>query len=315
MFDLKQLPNDYLSLPQRANITSVAFLCPSTESITSSTAVSSSSTPTIPSVQLVVGTKDGLIRIFNPSSGSRKHSEEYKIIPNNQNNAQTIKTISTGLNIGELFVADIIGKVFAVDWRSGKVLYSYKGELPFERTCWEILSSIALILTFLLISSPLSVAAISLLDINGAATSLLPLPSPIGSSSTSGILFSSSQDDQIRLHSTKSPPSNVEKKSNPNGRGQNLYSVFSIGKPCGIVWNGIVPRAISEDQIKKDEKIEDDYDSDLEEENQEDELWNGLTEVGKENQTGRGAKGGRNVEDDDRDEEKEKESRSKRSRG
>jgi len=69
-----------------------------------------------------------LIRVYNPSSGVRKHVAEHKIIPKSQNTALTVKSLVSGLNEGEVFVSDTTGKLYAVDWRSGAILYSYKGE-------------------------------------------------------------------------------------------------------------------------------------------------------------------------------------------
>ncbi|PWN31458.1 uncharacterized protein FA14DRAFT_109437, partial [Meira miltonrushii] len=101
----KNLPNDSLSLPQRPDILSVAFM----------------GSPNI----IATGTRTGHIRIFNTSS-QRKHTHEYRAFGATQEKIP-VKILLCSERKTELIAADTTGKLFVLDVRSGSVLYQYKG--------------------------------------------------------------------------------------------------------------------------------------------------------------------------------------------
>ena len=117
-----QLPNDMLQLPQRASITQVAIVQLDSSKDAASDTDSDNGSAIPADTTLVVGTKDGLIRVYEPSK-SRKHVREHRIVHAGQG---SIKTMANGLSPGELFVADNSGRLFAVDWRTGVTQYTYK---------------------------------------------------------------------------------------------------------------------------------------------------------------------------------------------
>ncbi|PWN21710.1 hypothetical protein BCV69DRAFT_281646 [Microstroma glucosiphilum] len=202
----KNLPNDSLSLPQRPNILSISIL-PSANPAASSNEIS-----TPPPLTIVAGTRDGLVRIYEPASGVRKHTKEVRVVLPGQG-ALKLVTCS-GTNEDEVVAADSAGKLYAVDVSdSGRVKYQWK-------------------------------------DITGAITSAAPLPPPeyaSGRSSESPLLFTTSFDRLLRLHTLPTSPSELVKGS--HARGKNLYSAFTGG--AGVVasvWDGVVPRVSAEDE-------------------------------------------------------------------
>lgn len=101
----KNLPNDALSLPQRPDILSIAFLgCPHL---------------------IATGTRTGHIRIFDTSS-QRKHTHEYRAFGATQEKIP-VKVLLCSEKKSELIASDTTGKLFVLDVRSGSVLYQYKG--------------------------------------------------------------------------------------------------------------------------------------------------------------------------------------------
>lgn len=123
-----QLPNDALSLPQRPNITSIAVLADSEDTPASPGQASSSESPersSIPKFKVAVGTRDGLLRIFDPSSGSRKQVKEFSIAKSTP--IKALVNPAAGSNEGELLAADGEGKLSAVDVAAGKLKYQWKG--------------------------------------------------------------------------------------------------------------------------------------------------------------------------------------------
>lgn len=315
----KNLPNDALSLPQRANIVCLDFVRATDADVPSqeiggdvhSDQDSASAESNLSKLRVVVGTRTGLVRVYNPSSGVRKHTSEHRIFTD----ASAVKTITAGYSAGEIFVSDTSGKLFAVDWTKGRTLYSYK-------------------------------------DITGAVSSLLPLPAAASASESRGglgvgaceidaessMLVSSSLDRMIRLHSTVPP--HIEQSNHANGkgngkrlgvsnkRGQVVASVFT-GGPAAVacVWDGVVPVSAMEERgevkrLKGESGEENGEEEDGEDD--EDEIWDELDQVGtktKKLPKGRASLTARqNAEeqgdddDDEADQEAKKESRAKRRR-
>lgn len=219
----------------------------------------SSEDSTPPPLTIVAGTRDGLIRIYEPASGVRKHTKEVRVVLPGQG-ALKLVTCS-GTNEGEVVAADSAGKLYAVDVSdSGRVKYQWK-------------------------------------DITGAITSAAPLPPPeyaSGRTSEGPLLFTSSFDRLLRLHTLPPLPSDLVKGY--HARGKNLYSAFTGG--AGVVasvWDGIVPRISAEDEAAAegdgDESMrsrrnggahrEQGSDADGSEgEGEEEEVWQAMQEVG-----------------------------------
>lgn len=101
----KNLPNDALSLPQRADILSIAFL----------------GSPNL----IATGTRTGHIRLYDTSS-QRKHTHEIRAFGATQEK-NPVKLLLCSERKSELIAADTTGKLFVLDVRSGSVLYQYKG--------------------------------------------------------------------------------------------------------------------------------------------------------------------------------------------
>lgn len=80
----------------------------------------------MPKFKVAVGTRDGLVRIFDPSSGSRKHIKEISVVKSAP--IKSLVTPAAGFNEGEVIAADGEGKLSAVDWLAGKLRYQWKGE-------------------------------------------------------------------------------------------------------------------------------------------------------------------------------------------
>ncbi|KAN0061815.1 hypothetical protein ACQY0O_005808 [Thecaphora frezii] len=297
----KNLPNDYLSLPQRANVAQVAIVDMDTESrntVAVDCAVSDEAATVPARTTIVVGTKDGLIRVFEPASGSRKHSREHRIVQAGQG---AIKTMGVGLSPGELFVADSTGKLYSVDWRNGQTQYHYK-------------------------------------DITGAITSLQPLPAPVSSTTSEAIghplLFSASQDKLIRLHTTEPPPANPARtrdggkpESKSKVRGETLWTAFSSGNieapltiVTAVVWDGKIPTSLVVERPRRKQKREgqgfgnniDDGEEESEvDDEEEEEVWGKMKEIGGTTKKDE-AKSNGTVEDEDA--EQTKDERRKRTR-
>ncbi|PWN53550.1 hypothetical protein IE53DRAFT_408591 [Violaceomyces palustris] len=278
-----QLPNDYLSLPQRANISSVAFLSMSNQDTTTESSHSEEETQVPSDTKIAVGTKDGILRIFDPSTGSRKHSSEERIVPEGQGG---VKSLLTGLERGELFLADTSGKLYSIDWRVEAIQYHYK-------------------------------------DITGAITSMVALPSPPGSRDEQGgkakgrvegggrgptLLASVSMDKLFRVHDTvqlaQEPTKNSKNGSSSSNRGKTLWTSFLGQGPtvsC-IVWDQRVPELLldvgrrhgstkagrgrrQDGELEGEEDDEDDDDKAEREEEEridreEEEMWSKMGEVG-----------------------------------
>ncbi|CAO1627610.1 unnamed protein product [Sympodiomycopsis kandeliae] len=118
----KNLANDALSLPRRPNISSIGVV-----GSNDTTAVEPG---TVPSLQIAVGTRDGLIRMYDPSSGVRKYTKEIRVVPHTssaQVENSAIKAIYTGCtNNEELIASDGSGRLTCVNHTQGKSLYQWK---------------------------------------------------------------------------------------------------------------------------------------------------------------------------------------------
>ncbi|PWN93821.1 hypothetical protein FA10DRAFT_32442 [Acaromyces ingoldii] len=297
----KNLPNDALSLPQRANIVCLDFVRGIDEEdeddLSEGKRQQATAADAIPAkLHVVVGTRTGLVRVYHPSSGVRKHTSEHHIFPD----ASPVKTMTSGCSPGEIFVSDTSGKLFAVEWSRGKTLYSYK-------------------------------------DITGAISGLVPLPAPQAAEPKSGakgethaslpLLASTSLDRMVRLHSTVPPPvaqvkangkEPVKRPAVSNKRGQVIASVFT-GGPAAVacVWDGKVPtiEESAEDNLRAGKGNGEGAESE-EEDDDEDEIWEEMDQVGTKMRKGNsgGGKAAEEEEEEDEDQEAKKEQRAKRRR-
>ncbi|KAE8266867.1 hypothetical protein A4X09_0g5482 [Tilletia walkeri] len=281
----KNLPNDALSLQQKPLISAIAILCPGVPSPTITTA-STDEPPALPAgLQIGTATKTGLLRIYapEPSSHQGKALAEFACLggkgtEGKKKEAQGVKgTMGIGLikkgvtsggievkivEVGraggsELFVADTQGKLYVLDWKTQKVLYQYP-------------------------------------NIDGAITSLLTIPST-SSSTPQPLLFSTSLDRILRLHSTSEKAVSLHGKANlGRGRGKTLVSVFAgalydvdpelegtlPAAPVAAVWDGVVPLPLpgsgSGDVVGglDGEESEDDDDDD------DDDVWEEMDRIG-----------------------------------
>lgn len=134
-----QLPNDALSLPQRPNVTCIAVVGAENTATGSDEEATSDAQQRLPSKLVVaVGTRDGLLRIFEPGSSVRKHVKEFRVVAQGQGSLKLLSGRHATPCIspnggseaasGELVAADSAGKLYAVDWRGGRVRYQWKGE-------------------------------------------------------------------------------------------------------------------------------------------------------------------------------------------
>ncbi|KDN45950.1 hypothetical protein K437DRAFT_294421 [Tilletiaria anomala UBC 951] len=183
VFRAKNLPNDALSLPQRPNITALAFAFPSASTSTAHAGSNGNETDDDSSTGqngvptgcwVLAGTRDGLLRLFEPGSGVRKQKAEVKLVPKGQNEGLAIKALAVVSSDaaasrrqgGQLvaYVADTSKRVYAVDWLKSRVLGQLKG-------------------------------------ITGTVNAILPLPAPgIGRHEHLKRIVTASQDRLVRLH-------------------------------------------------------------------------------------------------------------------
>lgn len=120
----KNLPNDALSLPRHPLIRSIIFL-PSSDGLTSSHEGTGSGTDELKAA-VAVGTKDGLVRVYEPANKKPKHVHEWHVVPKNQGAIRVLK-LSTKDKI--LFAGDSARNLFAIDIKTGRILFQYKGML------------------------------------------------------------------------------------------------------------------------------------------------------------------------------------------
>ncbi|CAD6939794.1 unnamed protein product [Tilletia controversa] len=300
----KNLPNDALSLQQKPNISAITILSPGTAGPTpTSSNDDDDDIPPLPTgLQIGTATKNGLLRIYQPEPGSAqgKAVAEFaciggKGVEGKKKEAQGVKgTMAIGLikkgvasggaevklvepggKESELLVADTQGKLYVLDWKTRRVLYQYP-------------------------------------NIDGAITSLLTLPSPptaakatskpsSSSPAAAALIFSTSLDRILRLHSTSEKEAALlhGKANVGRGRGKTLISVFAgamfdvepelegtlPAAPVAAVWDGVVPLALpgSTDGSVGEKKMGvdgDEEEEDEDEEDEEDDVWDEMDQVG-----------------------------------
>ncbi|CBQ73041.1 conserved hypothetical protein [Sporisorium reilianum SRZ2] len=256
----KNLPNDNLSLPRRANITSTCIL-----QLSDNTADDAEPGAVGAESFVAVGTKDGLLRIFAPGAGSRKHTREMRVVPAGQGAVKTLCTSSAPLDAqrgGLLFVGDTGSKLYAVDWQTGAVVYAYK------RTAQV-----------------------------GATLSMAVLPHPRQPEA----LVTVASDSLVRLHSTVPAALAVPKPGASADKGDVLWSKMIAppssqsvhATPTAVVWDGVVPAALHR-RVKGDAEEQ-------EEDEEEDEVWANMQAVTEKN----GKAAAVDDDDDEEEEEEE----------
>ncbi|EST05532.1 WD40/YVTN repeat-like-containing domain protein [Kalmanozyma brasiliensis GHG001] len=212
----KNLPNDNLSLPRRANITATCILALTEEA----DGLGESSV-------IAVGTKDGLVRIFQPGGPSRRHVREMRVVPAGQGAVKTLCASSSALDStrgGLLFAGDTGSKLSAVDWQTGAVVYAYKG-------AGQV----------------------------GATLSMTVLPDD-----KSEALVTVSSDSLVRLHSTVPAGLAVPKPGMSAEKGEAMWSKMMASSttqsvhamPTAVVWDGVVPPGLK--GVKDGEEEEED---------------------------------------------------------
>ncbi|SPO25816.1 uncharacterized protein UTRI_03181 [Ustilago trichophora] len=254
----KNLPNDNLSLPRRANITSTCIL-----SLNSNTAEEGEPGSVGEQTFIAVGTKDGLVRVFQPNS-ARKHIREIRVVPAGQGAIKTLCSSSAALDPqhgGLLFVGDTGSKLYAVDWQTGAVLYGYKGMGQ--------------------VGATLSMA-------------VLPRTNSAKKNTEPEALATVSSDSLVRLHSTVPAALAVPKAGASPEKGEVVWSKMIANAssqsvhatPTAVVWDGVLPAELKRRRVVGGEGEEEDEDED-----EEDEVWAKMQEVGSK---GRGKTGQRN---------------------
>ncbi|CAO1630457.1 unnamed protein product [Parajaminaea phylloscopi] len=265
----KNLPNDALSLPQRPNVTSIAVVesrdqSPERPCRDSDQAASHE----VPNLLIAVGTRDGLLRLFDPASGARKHTRQCRVVAEGQSASVRSLTCPTAGSTDdtEVIAADSSGKLSVVDWEQGRLKYQWK-------------------------------------DITGAISAVVPLlpPSKPESDATSDpLVFSSSMDRILRLHTMPSKAS-LSKTGSKRVvmRGQNMSSIFTGGSiVTAAVWDGEVPTLPADadgneadESMRKvagDDSDEEAGDGRADEDDDDEDVWQGMQEVGEvPNGTGR----------------------------
>ncbi|CDW97684.1 hypothetical protein [Sporisorium scitamineum] len=235
----KNLPNDNLSLPRRANITSTCIL-----QLNEGSAEDTEPGTVDAETFIAVGTKDGLLRIFQPGAGSRKHVREIRVMPAGQGAVKTLCASSApldGQRGGLLFVGDTGSKLYAVDWQTGAVVYGYKG-----------------------------------MGQVGATLSMAVLPHT--RSSVPEALVTVSSDSLVRLHSTVPASLAVPKRGASTEKGEVLWSKMIAAPssrsvhatPTAVVWDGVMPPALHKVKEGGKDEVEDE---------EEDEVWANMQEV------------------------------------
>ncbi|TKY85771.1 hypothetical protein EX895_005311 [Sporisorium graminicola] len=268
----KNLPNDNLSLPRRANITATCIL-----QLNHSTAEDAESGAVDGESFIAVGTKDGLLRIFQPGAGSRKHIREIRVVPTGQGAIKTLCASSApqdGQRGGLLFVGDTGSKLYAVDWQTGAVVYGYKGMAQV-----------------------------------GATLSMAVLPQTRKPSHPEALVTVSS-DSLVRLHSTVPASQAVPKAGASAEKGQVLWSRMIANPssqtvhatPTAVVWDGVMPPSLNKRRVAGEDADGAEVE---EEEDEEDEVWATMQAVSENGRASRKKNG--SVEGDAEDEDNEDE--------
>lgn len=132
--------------------------------------------------------------------------------------------------------SDTTGRIFVVDWRSGAVLYSYKGELCDEQG--------ALTARQMCVASMLLTRCANVAGITGTVTSLQVLP-PMTAEPADAHLVSASADRLVRLHTLPMPTAaeaHDEERRMTKRKGTTLASVFMRDGVTTVAWDGVVPQ-------------------------------------------------------------------------
>lgn len=139
----------------------------------------------------------------------------------------------------------------------------------------------------------------NLTDINGSITSLVPLASAQDKENNASLLFSTSHDRMLRLHTWPIPTaSSPKQESNGNGakaspfvshseRGRTILSVFTGGAAAvGVAWDGHIPQAPQDGSRADSQEAMEDADESMrrhgDSDDNEDEVWDAMQEVGDE---------------------------------
>lgn len=238
----------------------------------------------VPGFQVAAGTRDGLLRLFEPASGARKHTRQIRAIPEGQQGSvRSLTCHILGSNDAEIVAADNNGKLAVIDWQEGKLKYQWK-------------------------------------DITGAVSAVVPLPPPKNARSNDRrceeptqdpLVLSCSLDRILRLHSMPSKHAGKSSRKRLVLHGQTLASTFTGGSTVtAAVWDGQVPvLPTTAETADEDEPMRKNADEEYDEEGESaeyEDVWNEMQEIGEERNGRRGhqsdVKGSR-TEDEDEEED------------
>lgn len=183
----KNLPNDALSLARHPLIRSVVFLPRNS----ASEAEASEDELSALDAAVAVGTKDGIVRVYEPSKKKPKHVHEWQVAPKNQGALRVLKLARSD---SILFAGDSARNLYAIDAKTGRLLFQYKGTL------------------FLWLTP----------DITGTISSLLVLHVQRDEEPPKTLLLGSSLDRLVRLFDIGTPYGNGQRR-----RGKELCSYFT----------------------------------------------------------------------------------------
>lgn len=183
----KNLPNDALSLARHPLIRSVVFLPRNS----ASEAEASEDELSALDAAVAVGTKDGIVRVYEPSKKKPKHVHEWQVAPKNQGALRVLKLARSD---SILFAGDSARNLYAIDAKTGRLLFQYKGTL------------------FLWLTP----------EITGTISSLLVLHVQRDEEPPKTLLLGSSLDCLVRLFDIGTPYGNGQRR-----RGKELCSNFT----------------------------------------------------------------------------------------
>lgn len=119
-----QLPNDALSLPQHPNIRSILFLSDTEErNVDQENAADMDIDAISFKTTIAVGTKEGIIRLYEPGKNKNRHIAEWPVVPKSQGSIRTMTYCSQEKIV---LVGDTTHTLYAVERVTGRVLYQYK---------------------------------------------------------------------------------------------------------------------------------------------------------------------------------------------
>ncbi|CCF52881.1 hypothetical protein NDA14_001158 [Ustilago hordei] len=270
----KNLPNDNLSLPRRANITSTHIL--SLDDGSEGGEAGSVGGESF----IAVGTKDGLVRIYQPGGSTRKHIREIRVIPAGQGSVKTLSASFLPLDAekgGLLFVGDTGSKLYTVDWRTGALLYSYKG-----------------------------------MGQVGATLSMTTLPLP-PSRKEAEALVTVSSDSLVRFCTTVPAAAAVPKAGASAEKGEVMWTkmIANAGtqsvhaSPTALVWDGVLPGGLKKRRSNGVKDAEGAEEGGEEDEQEADEIFAKMEEVGGKGARGKKVNGSKKDAEKDANEEEE----------